>query len=270
MEQGGISRASELLRALELQTERRIEELQSLLLLRPGVGSCDEVSKLLEEALENVESVEACIREVAAHAKRETKALQLTTGIMSRALKQGGRIDHIQENVPKHLPNCHPNATRDRSVNQLPAKEVVPTPSPIVEATKGKIRPPIPQIPFLTASELKAAPQYLRGRLTLEKVNSTVEVLNRLLKDKYLLLRRPMRELTSEELNAVQDFHEQDFVEGTNGEAFISSADIRGCDKLRPDSLAKGVLSLLRHFKRVREVRGAKGLRLYIIASSIT
>mmetsp|Transcript_9910 Transcript_9910/g.30291 ORF Transcript_9910/g.30291 Transcript_9910/m.30291 type:complete len:272 (+) Transcript_9910:126-941(+) len=269
MDQDGLSRAGELLRTLEVQTQRRMEELQSLLLLRPEAGSCEEVNRSLTEALENVEKIEACIREVAAYARQETEALQLTTGLMRRAVEQSKRIDTIELNVPKHLPKLQQKiALSERSNNLPPAGEMCAESSPVPQAVNRRSQPASPQIPFLTASELRAAPQYLRGRLTLEKVNDAVEALNGLLKSKYLLLRRPMRELTSEELNVVQVFHEQEFVEGANGETFISSADVRGCEKLRPDSLAKGVLSLLRHFKRVREIRGPKGLRLYVVNSS--
>lgn len=55
----------------------------------------------------------------------------------------------------------------------------------------------------VSAEELSQIPQYLKGRLTTEKVNQIIDKLDSLYREKYTLLSKPLRTLSSAEIDKV-------------------------------------------------------------------
>lgn len=194
--------------------------------------------------------------------------------LMHRAMQQQERIDIVEANMPRHLPS-HPSVppesrnTTDVSSADTEQNTTSKERSPAtVRKTKRREGQEIPKIQYITVADLREAPQYIKGRLTLEKVNDGVDALNKIVEAKYGLLRRPMRELTTDDLNLVQGYHELNLIEDVENTTFFSSYDIRTSPPLRPESTAKSILSILRHYKHIREVRGPKAVRIYIVLSS--
>mmetsp|Transcript_16098 Transcript_16098/g.66327 ORF Transcript_16098/g.66327 Transcript_16098/m.66327 type:complete len:209 (+) Transcript_16098:493-1119(+) len=205
--------------------------------------------------------------------------IHLIQELFSRIDVQSRRLTAIDANIPRHLPNAHrSNETTldgndgtyiteayNSDENLTKVQESDSSQNKHMPGTRGYSTPSHPEIKYLTATELKSAPQYVVGRLTLEKVNDTVNVLNQLIRDKYELLRRPMRELSTKQLNQVQAYQDEELSAELGNATFISSNDIKVCSEIRPAATAKSILNLLRHCKRIREVRGANSTRIFIV-----
>ncbi|KAJ8904061.1 hypothetical protein NDN08_000590 [Rhodosorus marinus] len=275
------SRASELLQQVEDSISNRIDELQSLMLLRVEENSSakEEIQKKLVRASNAVDEVELLLKKLKAYCSKESTDLERTKELFSRIEGQSRRLTAIDENVPRHLPKTHQSnetnsdgndgtwntEAHNLDENLTNALESDSSQCKRGSGTRGSATPSHPEIKYLTASELKSAPQYVVGRLTLEKVNDTVNVLNRLIRDKYQLLRRPMRELSSKQLNQVQAYQDEELSAELGNSPFISSNDIKACPEIRPAATAKSILNLLRHCKRIREVRSTNSTRIFIV-----
>lgn len=118
-----------------------------------------------------------------------------------------------------------------------------------------------------TEQELAAAPQYVKGRLTIESLDKIARKLTDIAVSKYELLRKPNSALSSTELSQCQAFREA-FCDDTNGKKFITEAEIKGFGEYRIDSTVKNGINVLRHIGSLKEVRGKNRTRIFIINGS--
>ena len=179
--------------------------------------------------------------------------------------------------VPKKGLRSSPMAQSNNS--SLPKKKVKPPPtkskSPRPSMDKGskkersspKVSDDIPQISSVSQSELDSAPQYVKGRMTLDKIEPVVEKFNEIADLKYALISRPFRELASNEINQVQDFRESECSE-TDGKYYLTDAEIKGFGAFRMDAKVKSVINILRHVGSLKEIRGKNKVRIFIINES--
>lgn len=120
-------------------------------------------------------------------------------------------------------------------------------------------------VPYILASELETVALYMRGRLTLERLNTMVDDLNRLLDLKDSLLSKPRSQFTEAEASLYQTFAEQQPTDksGASG-LFVSDADVRShCPTIKSDATGKSFFQILRHLNRVKEVRAKGGVTHY-------
>lgn len=122
----------------------------------------------------------------------------------------------------------------------------------------------IPVISSVSEEELNEAPQYVKGRLTIAKIEGVVKNLNAIAAAKYNLLNRPYRDLNSSEITTYQDFHDNECAE-TKDKQFLTDNEIRGFGNFRLDATAKSVINILRHVGALKEVRGKNKSRIFII-----
>lgn len=122
----------------------------------------------------------------------------------------------------------------------------------------------IPVINSVSQEELDAAPQYVKGRLTVEKIERVVKSLNTIASAKYELLGKAYRDLNSIDKNSYQDFQEGQCDE-TIGKQFLTDAEIKGFGKFRLDATAKSVINVLRHVGALKHVRGKNNVTILII-----
>lgn len=121
-----------------------------------------------------------------------------------------------------------------------------------------------PIVRAATSQELADAPQYVKGRLTLEKVEAVAKKLTEIAERKYALLARPKGTLSTTDHNVCDDFREAECDE-TDGMKFLTDAEIKGFGKYRLDSTAKSVINVLRHIGSLKEIRGKNRCRVFII-----
>ncbi|GJQ15570.1 hypothetical protein GpartN1_g7361.t1 [Galdieria partita] len=149
------------------------------------------------------------------------------------------------ESSPQNHRHYVSEKKRTSSSNSLPAN--------ISAITVGKV----------SADELNQVPQYLKGRLTAEKVNQIIDKLDSLFREKYTLLSKPLRTLSSAEIDKVTEYRNQEVDQVVNS-YFLSDQDLKNCSCLKFDTTTKNTLHVLRHLGRLKEVQ-SKDKRLYMI-----
>lgn len=170
------------------------------------------------------------------------------------------------EREPQPIPHSSKRKVPPKQSRLGSAKNGKPKiPKPNTTARKeSKSSSDIPVISSVSQEELDAAPQYVKGRLTVEKIERVVESLNKIASAKYEILGKPYRDLNTIDKNTYQDFQESECDE-TGGKQFLTDAEIKGFGKLRLDATAKSVINVLRHVGALKHVRGKNNVTILII-----
>ena len=106
--------------------------------------------------------------------------------------------------------------------------------------------------------------RYVKGRLTLEKVNEAVNSLNEIYTEKYKILATNPSKL-KEPLKTKFFDHKALETKETQGFRFLIESDIKDSrEKFKLDPTGRSVVVILRHLGRMKEVRGGGQTRLLI------
>ncbi|KAG8456806.1 hypothetical protein GDO86_002552 [Hymenochirus boettgeri] len=168
-------------------------------------------------------------------------------------------VSHMKENIPPHLPK------RAQSSSSTPEEEPevvvkVTVPEPAKKCTKEKV---IKEMELITVHEFENVPAYMKNRLTYEQMNNLIEEINKAVVGKYKIVHQPMKSLNNQAKKQLVRYKEEE-TKDTKGNFFIVEQDIKDFTQLKVDKRFHGMLSILRHCHRMREIRG-KGLVRYII-----
>ncbi|XP_004616190.2 spindle and kinetochore-associated protein 1 [Sorex araneus] len=170
-------------------------------------------------------------------------------------------VEHLKENIPPHLPQL--------TVTQHVVKEPQPDPgkSGPVEPAPTK-KPPkeqrmIKEMLFITADEFNGIPSYMKSRLTYCQINDVIKEINTAVVSKYKIVHQPKKSMNSVARNLYHRFMDEE-TKDTKGHYFIVEADIKEFTNLKVDKKFHGIMNILRHCRRLSEVRG-KGLTRYVI-----
>lgn len=126
--------------------------------------------------------------------------------------------------------------------------------------------------------------RYMKGRITYDQLNAAVQNINTAVKAKYRILQQPLKGLNNHSRKLHARFKEQETkaTKGTSdrrrgrtqefGDALISLAgqyfvvedDIRELAQVKVDKRFQGILNMLRHCQRLRELRGG-GITRYTL-----
>ncbi|XP_075898733.1 SKA complex subunit 1 isoform X3 [Nelusetta ayraudi] len=110
----------------------------------------------------------------------------------------------------------------------------------------------------------KVVPRYMRGRLTQDQLNVVVQSFNTAIKAKYKILHQPVKSLNNHSRKLHQRFKEQE-TKDTKGHYFIVEDDVRELAQMKVDKRFQGILNMLRHCQRFREVRGGGITRFLLL-----
>jgi len=139
--------------------------------------------------------------------------------------------------------------------------------------TKSNNSPSVTGIFFdiIDSEDYNQIPKYIKGRLTLDKINATIESLNRLYIEKYNLMRQHPSKLTAEQRQRYYDWKEME-CEEVGGLYFITESDVKNNNfkggnniMFKLDPTGRAVLSMLRHLGKLKEIRSAGIVRLAVL-----
>lgn len=217
--------------------------------LRSVLGKVAYELHLLCELLNNVET-EVQRQETIA---KSLKELQLT---VERDVKEAS---HLSDNIPPHLPKKCPNS------NSVPGEEPplevkVTAPEPAKKPVKEKH---IKEMELITVQDFANVPAYMKNRLTYEQINHFIEEINKAVVGKYKIMHQPLKTLNNIARKQLGRFKEEETPD-TKGLFFIVDQDIKEFTQVKVDKRFHGMLSILRHCHRIREMRG-KGIVRYVI-----
>lgn len=127
--------------------------------------------------------------------------------------------------------------------------------------------------------EFETIPKYMRGRLTQDRINGGVELINRAAREKYAFLAQNPARLAPELRQKYYDLRDME-VEETAGKYFVTETDMKSTLGtmtkgnasttgviFKFDSTGRAILAIMRHLGRIKEVRGGGAVR-YVLLSS--
>ncbi|XP_049756868.1 spindle and kinetochore-associated protein 1 [Elephas maximus indicus] len=171
-------------------------------------------------------------------------------------------VQHLKENIPPHLPQVTVTKSIAKGAD-LTSEE----PAKIVESAPGN-KPPkgqrnIKEMLFITSDEFNGIPAYMKSRLTYCQINDVIKEINKAVASKYKILHQPKKSMSSVARNLYHRFIDEE-TKDTKGHCFIVEADIKEFTALKVDKRFHVILNILRHCRRLSEVRGG-GLTRYVI-----
>ncbi|XP_029778316.1 spindle and kinetochore-associated protein 1 [Suricata suricatta] len=171
-------------------------------------------------------------------------------------------VEHLKENIPPHLPQVtvtqnFVNASDGHPEEPVKAEEPAPTKKPPKEQRFIK------EMSFITSDEFNGIPAYMKSRLTYCQINDVIKEINKAVVSKYKILHQPKKSMNSVARNLYHRFIDEE-TKDTKGQYFIVEADIKEFTALKADKRFHVMLNILRHCRRLSEVRGG-GLTRYVI-----
>nr|XP_026249582.1 spindle and kinetochore-associated protein 1 isoform X2 [Urocitellus parryii] len=104
---------------------------------------------------------------------------------------------------------------------------------------------------------------YMKSRLTYCQINDVIKEINKAVVSKYKIVHQPKSSMNSVARNLYQRFINEE-TKDTKGQYFIVEADIKEFTTLKTDKRFHVILNILRHCRRLSEVRGG-GITRYVI-----
>lgn len=153
------------------------------------------------------------------------------------------------------------SARQDGKEEQLKVKKVVTksgsdNKKPTVPEAPKRPKATIGQVAFLTLAQFDAIPKYMKGRVTYEGVNAAVDELNVALVEKYTFLGGKMADLPNPKAKKRYQALRAQESKDTKGVHFVTSDELRDSTHLKSETGRRSLLTILRHFGLVREIRG--------------
>uniref|UniRef100_H2ZV10 SKA complex subunit 1 n=1 Tax=Latimeria chalumnae TaxID=7897 RepID=H2ZV10_LATCH len=169
---------------------------------------------------------------------------------------------HLKENIPSHLPK---KAALQKWIKS--AKKNPPLPLPVQEKDNitytYREMTSIVWTPFVLCTYANNIQWYMRGRLTYDQINRVIQEINKAVVKKYKILQQPKGALNNSTRKLLYRFEEEE-TKDTKGQYFFVDDDIKEFTNMKLDKKFQGMLNILRHCQRLREVRG-KGLVRYLL-----
>jgi len=242
-----------------------------------------ETLRTIEQDVRYMERAVTELKKVLANGKLELEEMHARTRDV-RALVETAR--HMSDNVPDCLPRVGAEelvGTARLSNDAAPEQQQQLRQSSRPEVAKENVAPPsvtgqpkaappnatnkqpsVPLIPPLTMDEYNETPKYMLGRITYASLNKTVQDINLTMAEKYRLMKKKQKDKTPQEIRQVQTFKKQENAE-SQGAHFILADDLKSLgvctDGLNSRQFATH-LPILRHHRRLREIRGGGYTRL--------
>lgn len=236
----------------------RIAELQELVIAR-NMSPASTVADLsaIDAA---VKAVELQVQAIKGRLREETEAIPKAKKLIDASLLQqkilqnmsscaslslSQRISMLDSNATKTL---LPESCKQKSNSQSFKPE---EPVALPKGKKGRGSPPLWHI---TSEELDSLSLYMRGRLTLEKVNAAVNDMATYAEANANLISAPKKKLAENLWERALELRDIATVEAVKGKHFFLENDIKG-PSLKLDNTGKAILTVLRHLGRISETR---------------
>ncbi|KAM3385614.1 hypothetical protein ACQJBY_009427 [Aegilops geniculata] len=255
------SPGSSSLEAVATAFRSRVNELQDLALARnmyPATAVTD-----LTAVDTSVTAMEAQVQAIRRRLQEELDAIPKAKKLVEKSLKQQQKLQHMLANMPPGmredivatpleqslmLPECFNFNT---AVPEFLDSDFKIKEEPVAAPKKGKGSAPRW---YISTEELDSLSSYMRGRLTLEKVNISINEVATYADANAHLVACPKKKLSEDTWEKALELRDIAATEAVKGKHFFLEADIKG-PGLKLDHTGKAILTVLRHLGRVHETR---------------
>lgn len=250
--------AGSSLESLMVSFNTRIADLQELIIARNMYPASSAADLTAVDAA--VKAMELQVQSVKDRLREETLAIPKAKRLIEASLKQQKKLQDMSLHVPSLLParmtslpdaNYHlqPHPCKDESsLGSLKIEEEHPA---LPKEKKGRGPPPLW---YISADELASLSSYMRGRLTLEKVNAAVNDMAAYAEATAQLISAPKKKLPESMWDRALELRDIATTEAVKGKHFFLESDIKG-PALKLDNTGKAILTVLRHLGRISETR---------------
>ncbi|KAI8572269.1 hypothetical protein RHMOL_Rhmol01G0184900 [Rhododendron molle] len=287
-----VKQAGPSLDSLISSFNTRIAELQELVIARnmypassvPDLSAVDATLKAMELQVQHIKD----------RLREETQAIPKAKKLIEASLLQQKKLQSISVHVPYHLPERLAVINREPSrwlffwfinvVYSIPdilfllfvisplfvdfhgfsllpdtskpdyglqSLNLEDEPALLPKEKKGRASAPLW---YITSDELDSLSSYMRGRLTLDKVNAVINEMSTYAEANAQLITAPRKKLSENMLDKALELREIGSTEAVKGKHFFLETDIKG-PSLKLDNTGKAILTVLRHLGRIRETR---------------
>ncbi|XP_037484972.1 spindle and kinetochore-associated protein 1 homolog isoform X1 [Triticum dicoccoides] len=252
---------SSSLEAVATVFRSRVNELQDLALARnmyPATAVTD-----LTAVDTSVTAMEAQVQAIRRRLQEELDAIPKAKKLVEKSLKQQQKLQHMLANMPPGmredivatpleqslmLPECFNFNT---AVPEFLDSDFKIKEEPVAAPKKGKGSAPRW---YISTEELDSLSSYMRGRLTLEKVNISINEVATYADANAHLVACPKKKLSEDTWEKALELRDIAATEAVKGKHFFLEADIKG-PGLKLDHTGKAILTVLRHLGRIHETR---------------
>ncbi|EOA23211.1 hypothetical protein CARUB_v10019286mg [Capsella rubella] len=229
------AQAGSTLDSLIASFQKRIGELQELIIAR-NMYPARSISDLsaIDTALS---SMELQVQSIKDRLREETEAIPKAKATM---LNSDLNRCLLQENAKQYEHNPGLSSLKsDEEAVVLPKEK------------KGRGSPPLWHI---TVEELNSLSSYMRGRLTLEKVNAAISDMASYAEANAHLIAAPKQKLAENLWEKALKLRDIVTAQAVKGKHFFLETDMKG-PSLKLDNTGKAILTVLRHLGRISETR---------------
>ncbi|PWA74834.1 hypothetical protein CTI12_AA248050 [Artemisia annua] len=238
----------------------RIAELQDLVVARnmyPASSVTD-----LSAVDSTLKSMEMQLQQIKDRLREETLAIPKAKKLIQASLQQQQKLQNMSAYAPSYIPEREKVRYQDSSASyvmeeptrqdhsfgfQEPREE----PALLPKEKKGRGSPPLW---YISDEELNSLSSYMRGRLTLDKINAAINDMAAYAEANSQLITAPKKKLTEGNSDKALELREIGKAEAVKGRHFFLETDVKG-PTLRLDNTGKAILTVLRHLGRLSESR---------------
>jgi hypothetical protein len=231
------------------------------------------------EALEStVRGLESKYRAIRSFVRREAEALPRVEAIVEACRLQRVHLDHVAARLPARLPSlpspikpvAQPLRELGAGATNAPAAEA--SAKAAVAAAKKPDRPeragvaaqPTLRRRYITQDELDSVSSYMRGRLTLDKINAALDEVASIAESNVAALAAARKGRAT---GVLRDVAAADALRGRSH--YVLESDLKAGGLVRPDKSGRAVMTVLRHLGRLSEARVvAEGATLLVYVLS--
>ncbi|KAG8182657.1 hypothetical protein JTE90_019682 [Oedothorax gibbosus] len=214
----------------------------------------DESARELRSIEGDVSELKGVFKEIRDEIKSGEEQLVELQSLLKKLEVLNQKLDHMQQNLPPAI--LQEKETESKSANN-DKKQAAPQTKPSKEHAR---------LQCITVDEFKTVPDYMKGRIKYDQVNKFVADFNVSVEGKYKALCMPRKEMKPADLKAYQKLKSQENAD-TKGLYFVTADDLKEYGKLKLDKTTNNLLTILRHCKKMKEIRGPSTIVRYTILS---
>ncbi|KAL9429983.1 hypothetical protein AB3S75_025378 [Citrus x aurantiifolia] len=253
-----VKKAGSSLDSLISSFNTRIADLQELVIARNMYPASTVADLSAIDAA--VKAVELQVQAIKNRVREETEAIPKAKKLIDASLRQQKILQnmssHASSSLSQTMSMLDLNTTKtllpDSSKQQSNSVSFKPEePAALPKEKKGRGSPPLW---YITSDELDSLSSYMRGRLTLEKVNAAVNDMATYAEANAHLISAPKKKLAENLWERALELRDIATVEAVKGKHFFLDNDVKG-PSLKLDNTGKAILTVLRHLGRISETR---------------
>ncbi|KFM24003.1 Spindle and kinetochore-associated protein 1-like protein [Auxenochlorella protothecoides] len=251
--------ATGVLEQVVLAFSAQISELQQATLLRADDASAALYKDDLVALESRVRELEGRVRGVREQLARDRAALPAAQAVIRAATLQQRQLEHVEACLPTFLPSLPPtppvHGGGGDTVHAEPARR------PRAPGQENCAEPnAVPR--YISSAELESLSSYMRGRLTADRVNQSLDELaaHAARNAALVLAARRGRVAGADKRHGMWLAYSVAVMEGgikepLRGQRWVLESDLKTGNALKLDKSGKAILTVLRHLGRISEAR---------------